>query len=197
MYYGMKLLRREGPSICFQNMRFLISQGKCCGFLLLFLSIWCCVWSRIFQFAELFSTVHSLYMSTWPWTWKKRVQKSRLSLEFSSTTESNLPVQTVEHLLLSIWCCIRSRIFQFVELSSTVQSSLSVNMALNMEEAHAKIKALTGIFINNRIQPASADGRTFAVVNPYNKQVSRKMVVVMDEVTSLVAWLWWRACWTR
>ena len=47
-------------------------------------------------------------------------------------------------------------------------------MALNMEEAHAKIKAITGVFINNRIQPASANGRTFAVVNPYNKQVTRK-----------------------
>ena len=57
IYQGMQLLRRKGPSICFQNMRFLISQGKCCGFLSLFLSIWCCTWSRIFQFAELFSTV--------------------------------------------------------------------------------------------------------------------------------------------
>ena len=49
-------------------------------------------------------------------------------------------------------------------------------MALNMEEASAKIKAITGIFINNRIQAASADRRTFAVVNPYNKQVSRKIL---------------------
>ena len=49
-------------------------------------------------------------------------------------------------------------------------------MALNMEEAHAKIKAITGVFINNRIQAASADGRTFAVVNPYNKQVNREIL---------------------
>ena len=49
-------------------------------------------------------------------------------------------------------------------------------MALNMEETHAKIKAITGVFINNRIQPASADGRTFAVVNPYNKQVNREIL---------------------
>ena len=47
-------------------------------------------------------------------------------------------------------------------------------MALSMVEAHAKIKAITGVFINNRIQAASADGRIFAVVNPYNKKASRE-----------------------
>ena len=41
-----------------------------------------------------------------------------------------------------------------------------------MEEARAKMKA-TGIFINNGLRK-SADGRTFAVVNPFNKQVGRK-----------------------
>ena len=99
----MKLLRRVGPSICFQNMWFLISQtrGKSCGFLSLFLWIWCCIWSRIFKFVELFSTVQSLYLSAWPWTWRKLMQKSRLLLESSSTIESSLPVQMGELLLLS------------------------------------------------------------------------------------------------
>ena len=49
-------------------------------------------------------------------------------------------------------------------------------MGLKMEEAHAKIKAITGVFINNRIQLAGANGRTFAVVNPYNKQVNREIL---------------------
>ena len=51
-------------------------------------------------------------------------------------------------------------------------SFLFVNMAMDMEQVMSKIKT-TGIFINNTIQPESADGRTFDIINPYNKQVFR------------------------
>ena len=67
-------------------------------------------------------------------------------------------------------------------------------MALNMEEAHAKIKAITGIFINNRIQPASADGRTFDVVNTYNKQVSRKNAWANKKYKKITACRWQNKC---
>ena len=45
-------------------------------------------------------------------------------------------------------------------------------MAMDMEQVMSKIKT-TGIFINNTIQPESADGRAFDIINPYNKQVIR------------------------
>ena len=51
--------------------------------------------------------------------------------------------------------------------------TLSVAKGPIMEDARAKLKA-TGIFINNGLKAASADGRTFAVVNPFNKQASRR-----------------------
>ena len=59
-----------------------------------------------------------------------------------------------------------------------------------MEEARAKLKA-TGIFIHNGIKAASADGRTFAVVNPFNKQVSRKTEVSFSLPVFLSEKIFW------
>ena len=65
--------------------------------------------------------------------------------------------------------------------------SPSVNTALTMEEAGAKIEA-RGIFINNGMKTASADGRTFPVVNPFNKQVDRKMRNTNKEQLNTKGW---------